>query len=1121
MRSVVSGVDNACAIDLSNQLWCWGSNANGRSGQAATQTLVSVPTKVSKATNVGAVALGATHGCILRLDGEIYCWGSNTTKQLGSATAVNPAGTVQPISAAKDVANTGNPCANAAQCTTDGSTCVVAACVDGKCSTQAAADGIACDDGNSCTLAEACKAGVCASTAVACTDSNACTQDECATMVGQCIGTALPGGSACGNGAACVDGLCKVESKGWASSVSVGSNHACALRRDGTVWCWGTNTSGQLGDSTLLRSSVPVPVINLKGAISVSAGGDFSCAVDSAGGGWCWGKNTYQNLGDGSKSPSSKPLQVTGLPVPLTSVVASRNIAGHGQFACGLGNNGVVYCWGYNAYGECGQSNSGANVTPPKAVNYPGKVVRLAGGLATTCFYDDEGHVGCFGYNDHGSVGAPNVSETAGPTVNTISVNYGNIFLPVIAQNMIGVRAVAQGKGFGLAANQQGEVWGWGHETKFAELTVAQVTNKISTPAPLAQLKLKDVIQVAAGGTDTPAATALACVRSASGEVQCWGDNAKGQVGADSGALVVSTPATVKLPGIAIDLSVGENNACVVLQNGSVWCWGDNIDGLVGNNVFGGFVKVATQVYGTGPLADGTATGGSCTSAESCADDGNVCTAAICQSGKCAHEPGANGLACEDGNWCTTSDACTGGSCTPSKMVSCDDKNPCTTDYCAPDSGICVHAPIPGGSTCAADKVCALDSCVADTTSVGYAQVAGMTEATCGLRKDGTVWCWGSNSVGQLGTTKVALGGNAPAAFQVELPVNNIVSIDGGGSHACAIDANGGLYCWGGNASGQIGKGLAGTTSAPAKVTLVANAKVVSAGGNHTCAINVRGKMFCWGSNGSGQLGLNKAEAQLPSQAAPLQVVIGTSPVRDISAGDDHTCAVTQDKSVYCWGRNTSREAVPNSGTALILLPVAVNMPKKTTVQVVAGNAMSCARADDGPVYCWGVNTSGQLGFGVKSTTVTAITSPQTVLLQSAASRLFGGKAATMCVSHLDGSVECWGINDKAQVGIGDTNTAQIPQTLDLAGPVKHLSFGLNHACAINDAASKTCKHSAAPDGIGCGYSNACTAAATCKAGACQLPSQLVCNDNIACTDDLCAESSGQCLGMNLDASCP
>lgn len=1184
MRIVVAGMDNNCGIDTTNQLWCWGNNLNGHTGQPGTQANIALPTKVAKATNIASVALGNTHGCVLRLDGEINCWGGTNAKyQLGVSGPPAGSGALQPISGGKPLANTGVPCVNDGQCTTDGAVCALPACVDGKCATKPAPDGGTCDDGNSCTLADACLSGKCSATAVACTDSNACTMDECATMVGKCIGTALPGGASCGDGAACFDGQCKVESKGWASKVSVGSNHACALRRDGTVWCWGTNKYGQLGNNTVLSSSVPVQAQGLSKVISVSAGGDYTCAVDAAGEAWCWGYNPHQNLGDSSTTNSLIPKKVSGLTVPMSSIVTSRNDAGHGKYTCGLGTNGVIYCWGYNTYGEAGVINGNVNVPTPTAVQYPRKVISLVGGLSTTCFYDEDGHGACFGYNDHGTVGSPKLGEMAGATDNTVSINYGNIFLPVVVQSVIGVRSIALGKGFGLAANMQGEVWGWGIQTKFAELTVAVSANNIVTPAPLAQLKLKDIAQVAAGGTF---GTAMACVRAKTGVVQCWGDNSKGQVGANSPAAIISTPSTVQLPGVAIDVSVGENNACAVLQNGSIWCWGDNADGLVGNNVFGGIVKVATQVYGSGPLADGTAAGGSCDKAETCADDGNVCTVAVCKAGKCSHEAGANGLMCEDGDLCTPNDTCVAGACAAGAAANCDDKNPCTTDYCAPAKGTCVNAPIPGGSTCAADKVCAMGSCVADTTSVGYVQMASMTEATCALRKDGTVWCWGSNSTGQLGTSKVVVGGYALAAVKVELPVSNVVSVEAGGAHACAITSVGALYCWGANASGQIGKGSVSTAELPLKVGVVPNAKVVSAGGAHTCAVNVRGKLYCWGANSYGQIGVGKTATQLKQQEAPTQVNIGTSPVRDVSAGSSHVCAVTQDKSVYCWGYNVNNEAVPNNTADAIVSPTIVAIPKKTVVQVVAGSGMSCARTDDGTTYCWGYNVDGRLGDGTKATTNTGVTAPKTVAQSSPAANLFGGGSGTMCMTHVDGSLDCWGVSDKGQLGNGSTNVSSIPQPIDMPSAVRHLSFGLNHACAVTargdmlcwgssssgklgtgatwnnqlaiaqvvgiqpalfgaatdapcksdfdcrddesvctvvycDTASKTCKHTAAPDGIGCGFSNACSAATTCKAGVCQLPAALLCNDNVACTNDVCAEATGQCLGMSLDPSCP
>ncbi|MFY8159445.1 MAG: RCC1 domain-containing protein, partial [Ilumatobacteraceae bacterium] len=147
------------------------------------------------------------------------------------------------------------------------------------------------------------------------------------------------------------------------SSVALGDTHSCVVTSGGGVKCWGSNSSGQLGDGTTTRQDTPVSVlasanVDLTGIVAVSAGSAHSCALTTTGGVKCWGGNTSGQLGNDSVTNSSTPVDVTG----LTSGVTAISVGG--SYSCALMSNGTVKCWGDAAYGQLGNGNFNPQKTP-------------------------------------------------------------------------------------------------------------------------------------------------------------------------------------------------------------------------------------------------------------------------------------------------------------------------------------------------------------------------------------------------------------------------------------------------------------------------------------------------------------------------------------------------------------------------------------------------------------------------------------------------------------------------------------------------------------------------------------------------------------------------------------
>lgn len=252
---------------------------------------------------------------------------------------------------------------------------------------------------------------------------------------------------------------------------------------------------------------------------------------------------------------------------------------------------------------------------------------------------------------------------------------------------------------------------------------------------------------------------------------------------------------------------------------------------------------------------------------------------------------------------------------------------------------------------------------VAPTLSFTAISVGGAH--ACALAVGGVAYCWGQDSVGQLGDARLinsstpipVSGGGGPAIFS---------SISAGLRHTCALTADGTAFCWGANDSSQIGTGgTGGFSDTPALVSTGARFTSISSGGDHACAIAVGGAAFCWGSNASGQLGTGAPGLQ---SSVPTAVAGGQVFVR-ISAGRRHTCGLTNGGVVFCWGENQDLQLGrgPFTGSALASgVPAAVSggeLPSGVTLATVsAGFNHTCAVGSDGFAYCWGSNVFGALG---------------------------------------------------------------------------------------------------------------------------------------------------------------
>ncbi len=286
--------------------------------------------------------------------------------------------------------------------------------------------------------------------------------------------------------------------------------------------------------------------------------------------------------------------------------------------------------------------------------------------------------------------------------------------------------------------------------------------------------------------------------------------------------------------------------------------------------------------------------------------------------------------------------------------------------------------------------------------------VSAGKEHTCALASGGGVKCWGGNTYGQLGD-----GSTVQRSSPVDvLGLNSkVIAIAAGWWHTCALTSGGGVKCWGRNNDGQLGDGSKGEGgSTPVDVSgLGRGVDMVSAGAYYTCALTSSGGVKCWGSNRFNQLGIG------PNihKTTPVDVSGFSRGGSMLSAGAYHNCVLTSGGGIKCWGQNNYGQL--GNGTKIRrYIPVDVSGLNTGIIAVSAGGEHTCALTSGGGVKCWGWNGYGQLGDGIKRRS--NFTPVDVSGLSSGVKLISAGREHT-CALISSGGVKCWGHGQYGPIG--------------------------------------------------------------------------------------------------------
>jgi alpha-tubulin suppressor-like RCC1 family protein len=254
-----------------------------------------------------------------------------------------------------------------------------------------------------------------------------------------------------------------------------------------------------------------------------------------------------------------------------------------------------------------------------------------------------------------------------------------------------------------------------------------------------------------------------------------------------------------------------------------------------------------------------------------------------------------------------------------------------------------------------------------------------------------------------------------------------VTQVSAGASHTCAVLGDGEVRCWGVNDQYQLGGGPGAQSLEPAVVQgLTEGIRNLAAGAGHTCAVTALGEVHCWGGNAHGELGLGVASAA--PVAKPSKVVGLPDPMMMVAAGRFHTCGVSTKGAVWCWGQNENGALGDDSSIDSPVPVQPLGLPD-VAVALSAGAGGTCAVLKNGDAYCWGSNANGQLGDGTRIHRAR----PVKVSGLEGAGRMVAYGQEFSCGTTRALRALCWGKNDEGQLGDGTDAARELP------GPVQGL----------------------------------------------------------------------------------
>jgi len=350
------------------------------------------------------------------------------------------------------------------------------------------------------------------------------------------------------------------------ASSGAGRAHSCEVRDDGTLWCWGKGGNGELGQGDPGGSDdedrpEPGRIGSLTTWAHVATGANHNCAVRTDGSLWCWGRNDHGELGLGDRENRYEPARVG-------SLTTWRKVAANGGYhTCGLQTDGSLWCWGYSEHGQMGNGGDGTAPPPdrtPEPVRAGGSTstwIDVEAGVRHTCAIKSDRSLWCWGHNHAGQLG---IGEQGTDRTSPVRVGTGTW------------TRVSTGENITCGIRTDGTLWCWGSVlgTRFDS------SRNEGMPVPVQEST------ASATWSDVGVGWEHVCATRTDGTLWCWGHNAEGQL-ATGDTKVRWAPAQESSGGTSwTAVSCGEEHTLATRADGTLWGWGHNRLGQLGNGTF-------------------------------------------------------------------------------------------------------------------------------------------------------------------------------------------------------------------------------------------------------------------------------------------------------------------------------------------------------------------------------------------------------------------------------------------------------------------------------------------------------------------------------------------------------
>jgi filamentous hemagglutinin family protein len=911
---VAVGGMHTVAIKADGTLWAWGNSFYGQLGDGSTVAEYSRSSPVQIGTGYIAVAAGYYHTIALKADGSLWTWGGNYAGQLGIGTSDYLIHST-PIQIATGFTSVATSYDSNVAIKADGSLWAWGWSPNQHSSPMQIGKGFA-----------SVAAGINHTLAVKSDGRLWAWGDNSYGQIGDGTTIYRSGPIQVGNGVA---------------SVQAGGNHTVAIKVDGSLWAWGSNSKGQIGDGTIVDRWSPTQLGS--GFAAIAAGGDHTAAIKADGSLWAWGGNSGNALqgqgqiGDGTTIDRWNPVQIdTGYILIDTGYIL---VAASSSHTAGIKVDGSLWAWGGNGNGQIGDGTTTDRLSP---VLIGTDFVPITPTTLSSEHLPLDGVVTSGTASITTSGATMTITNSAGAVINwsdfdigtNATVNFvqpsadSTVVIQVAIANPSQILGTLQSNGRVLIYSPAGIYFGMGSKVNVASLSAwarqaidtvnflsagirvggTSMVSAITTPGLVVTFSSDTPSVCTVNGNIVTAIAAGICTIAANHPSDAFNSAIRA-----TQSIIVNTVSPFFTPSTT--LSASSSHTMALKADGSLWAWGVNGDGQLGDG---------SNTNRISPVLIG--------SNFSAVSAGDRYTIAVKADGSLWAWGNNNFGQLGDGTTTSRNAPVQIGSDYSSTLTTFGGYGNSYTLALKTDGSLWAwgnnsFGKLGDGTTTNRNMPVSIGT--------GFRTMTQASEYVLALKTDGSLWEWGYLE---------------PSPVQVDGVFNSMAL---GGSSRFAIKSDGSLWAWGDNSSGQLGDGTTTSQSTPEQIAGSYGAVITT--GSSTFALKLDGSLWAWGYNGFGQLG----DGTTTQRLIPVQIGSGFNAVTSGGNGTQ-TFALKPDGSLWAWGDNGSNTLGDGTGTS-----------QSTPVQIgihFSGFATASNRTfglgSDGSLWGWGFNFWGQLGDG-------------------------------------------------------------------------------------------------------------------------------------------------------------